>query len=57
MMLDANETFGVGVVLNVGNFDTVELDLDLVTTASDFVAIPTCAIKRVVNLRLSKESL
>ena len=44
MVLDANEAFGVGRILDVGHFDVVEMDRNVISLASDLVTIPAATL-------------
>ena len=56
-MLDSDESPGVGRILDVGDFDAVELDGDFVADAGDFVSVPPISFESRLDLRLGKESL
>ena len=57
MVLNPDESPGVGRILDVGDFDAVELDGDFVADAGDFVSVPAVSFKSRFDLRFGKEGL
>ena len=45
MVLDSDKAVGVRRILDVGDFDAVELDGDFVTDASDLVSVPSVSLE------------
>ena len=56
-MLDSDETVGVSRVLDVGDFDAVELDGDFVTDTGDLVSVPSVSLESRLDFRFGKEGL